>query len=225
MKFILVLAVVTILCGCFPFPVNMQDEAESLGRGNSRISAGAVLNHLEINAVHGIASNTDVYLQAGPEAVSLGVKQTLFNQPGEIALAAVAGGFFGNRYYVDDSRSRDTGMFLGGIANWYDGPRTYSLQLKHNVINYHSLFNTTGSYEFLWTDRFEQITQLGASVRFRKPGARYSFKLGVECYLGNDSLPARDEFEEVSSNDAGCLPALGACFYLGNVRTNLADSH
>jgi hypothetical protein len=225
MKLILVVPVVVFLCGCFPFPVNMQDEAAALGRGNSRVSAGAVFNHLEINAVHGIANSTDVYLQAGPEAASLGIKQTVFSKPGEMALAVVAGGFLGSRYFADDSRGRDAGKFLGGTVNWYDGPRTYSLQLKHNVIDYHSRYNSAGSYDFLWTDRFEHITQLGASVRYRKPGSRYSFKLGIECYLGNERLPEREEFEDVSTNDAGCLPALGASFYIGTVDTPVADNN
>ncbi len=213
MKFLLLFPAVILISACFPFPVNMQDEARALGKGGLRLSAGAALNHLEVNAVAGVAAKTDLYLQAGPEAGSLGIKQTVFDQTGRMAVALVAGGFLSSNYYDDESDGRDKGRFLGGIVNWYDDSRIYSLQLKHSVIDYHAEFNSRGGYEFLLSDRFQQVTQLGASVRWRKPGSRYSLKLGVECYLGNDMLPELAEVENTTSRDAGCVPVLGAGFY------------
>lgn len=216
MKFILALPVLIFLTGCFPFPVNMQDEARALGTGTLRISAGAALNHLEMNAVLGVADNTDLYVKAGPEAASLGIKQTVFDQPERMGVALVAGGFLSGKYFDMDTPGRDRGSFVGGIFNWYDDSRIYSLQAKYNLIDYHSQFDSSGGYDFLLSDRFQKIAQLGASVRWRKPDSRYSFKLGIECYFGADRLPLQPESEERSTRDAGCVPVLGTSFYTGS---------
>ena len=213
MKFIFALPVLIFLTGCFPFPVNMQDEARALGAGTLRISAGAALNHLEMNAVLGVADYTDIYVKAGPESASLGVKQTVFDQPGRMSGALLAGGFLSGKYFDTESSGRDRGQFLGGIINWYDDSRIYSIQARYNWIDYHSQFNSSSGYDFLLSDRFQKITQLGASVRWRKPDSRYSLKLGVECYFGTDRLPEQPLFDERSSRDAGCVPVLGASFY------------